>query len=164
MRLSLFQSTLTRTLSINIWLADCHFELKLPNAFSAFHPAPNTCQLKCLYCLLVAWQNGTQELVFGMIITDPEHWRFRLKWRDYHDIIAQWTPYKSHNAKRAWFVLVFDVIMQCVYRSSFLLGQWGKQTPYCRLFCQKKFGLRFWPPFDVTSFNNYIPDFKTRLD
>jgi len=24
-------------------------------------------------------------------------------------------PYKSHNAKRGWFVLVFDVIMQWVY-------------------------------------------------
>ena len=24
------------------------------------------------------------------------------------------TPYKSHNAKRVWFVLVFDVIMQLV--------------------------------------------------
>jgi len=47
-----------------------------------------------------------------MIITDPEHW---LKWRDYHGIIAQRTPYKSHNAKRTWFVLVFDVIMQWVY-------------------------------------------------
>jgi len=50
-----------------------------------------------------------------MIITDPEHWRLRLKWGDYHSIIAQRTPYKSHNAKRAWFVLVFDVIMQWVY-------------------------------------------------
>jgi len=38
-----------------------------------------------------------------------------LKWRDYHGIIAQRTPYKSHNTKRAWFVLVFDVIMQWVY-------------------------------------------------
>ena len=56
-----------------------------------------------------------QELVFGMIITDPEHSRLRLKWWDYHGIIAQRTPYKSHNAKRAWFVLVFDVIMQWVY-------------------------------------------------
>ena len=93
----------------------CHFELKLPNAFSAFHPAANTCQFKCLYRLLVAWQYGTQELVSGMIITDPEHWGFRLKRRDYHGIIAQRSPYKSHNAKRAWFVLVFDVIMQWVY-------------------------------------------------
>ena len=42
-----------------------------------------------------------------MIITDPEHWRLRLKWRDYHGIIAQRIPpYKSHNAQRAWFVLV----------------------------------------------------------
>jgi len=55
---------------------------------------------------------NTQELGFGMIITDPEHWRLRLKWRNYHGIIAQRTPYKSHNPKRAWFVLVFDVIMQ----------------------------------------------------
>jgi len=52
---------------------------------------------------------------FGMIITDPEHWRLRLKLRDYHGIIAQRPPYKSHNAKRAWFVLDFDVIMQWVY-------------------------------------------------
>ena len=43
-----------------------------------------------------------------MIITDPE--RLRLKWRDYPCIIAQRTTYKSHNAKRGWFVLVFDVI------------------------------------------------------
>ena len=56
---------------------------------SAFHPAANTCQLKCLYCLLVAWQYGMQELFFGMIITDPEHWRLRLKWQDYHSIIVQ---------------------------------------------------------------------------
>jgi hypothetical protein len=113
------------TVIIKIWLADCHFELKLPNAFSAFHPAANTCQLKCLYRLLVAWQYGTQELVFGMIITDPEHWRLRLKWRDYHGIIAQRTPYKSHNAKR--FVLVFEVIMQWVYccliPSNFSIGE-----------------------------------------
>ena len=26
-----------------------------------------------------------------IIITDPEHWRLRLKWRDYHGIIAQRT-------------------------------------------------------------------------
>ena len=120
----------TDTVIIKIWLADCHFELKLPNAFSAFHPAANTCQLKCLYCLLVAWQYGTQELVFGMIITDPEHWRLRLKWRDYHGIIAQRTPYKSHNAKR--FVLVFDVIMQWVYccliPSNFSIGEMWEIT------------------------------------
>jgi len=46
-----------------------------------------------------------QKLFFGMIITDPEHRRLRLKWRDYHSIIIQQTPYKSHNAKRGWFVL-----------------------------------------------------------
>jgi len=46
-----------------------------------------------------------------MIITDPEHWCLRLKWLDYHGIIAQRAPYKTHNAKRAWFVLVFDVIV-----------------------------------------------------
>jgi len=103
------------TVIIKIWLADCHFELKQPNAFSAFHPAANTCQHKCLYCLLVAWQYSKQELVFGIIVTDPEHWCLRLKWWNYHGIIAQRTPYKSHNAKRAWFVLVFDVIMQWVY-------------------------------------------------
>ena len=40
-----------------------------------------------------------QKLFFGMIITDPEHLRLRLKWRDYHGIINQQTPYKSHNAK-----------------------------------------------------------------
>ena len=40
---------------------------------------------------------------------------FKVKWRDYQGIIAQRTPYKSHNAKRAWFVLVFDVIMQWIY-------------------------------------------------
>ena len=114
MRISLFQSILTLTLIIEIWLVDCHFELKLPNAFSAFHPLTNTCQLKCLKRLLVAWQYGTQ-LVFGMIITDSEHWRLRLKCRDYHGIIAQRTPYKYHNAKRACFVLVFDVVMQWVY-------------------------------------------------
>ena len=28
----------------------------------------------------------------------------RLKWQGYHGIIAQWTPYKSHNARRTWFV------------------------------------------------------------
>ena len=106
MLLSLFQSILTMTLMIKIWLADCHFELKLPNGFSAFHPAANTCQLKCLHRLLVAWQCVTQELVFDMIITDPEDWRLRLKWWDYHGIIAQRTPYKSHNAKCSWFVLV----------------------------------------------------------
>jgi len=79
-----------------IWLADCHFELKLLNAFSMFHPAANTSLLKCLYHLLVAWQYSTQELVFGMITTDPEHWR--LKWRDYqyHSIVAQRTLYKFH--------------------------------------------------------------------
>ena len=38
-----------------------------------------------------------------------------LKWRDYHGIIAQRSPYKSHNAKRGWFVLVFDVIMLQAY-------------------------------------------------
>ena len=32
------------------------------------------------------------EKVFGMIITDPEHWLLRLKWRDYHGIIAQQPP------------------------------------------------------------------------
>ena len=105
----------TDSVIIKIWLTDCHFELKLPNAFSAFHPAANTSQLKCLYCLLVPWQYGTLELVFGMIITDPEHWRLRLKWQDDHGIIAQRTPYKSHNAKRTWFVLVFDIFMQWVY-------------------------------------------------
>ena len=57
----------------------------------------------------------SRELVFGMIITDPEHWRLRLKWRDYRGIIAWRTPYKSHNAKRGWFVLVFDVIMLQAY-------------------------------------------------
>jgi len=31
-----------------------------------------------------------------------------------HGIIAQRTPYKSHKAKHAWFVLVFDVIMQFI--------------------------------------------------
>ena len=102
----------TDILIIKMWLTDCHFELKLPNAFSAFHPTANTCQVKCLYHLLVTWQYGMQDLVFSMIITDPEHWRLRLKWRDYHGIIAQWTPYKSHNAKHDWFVLVFDIIMQ----------------------------------------------------
>ena len=64
-----------------------------------------------------------QKLVFGMIITDPEHWRLRLKWREYHSIIAQRTPYnyKSHNAKCGWFVLVCGVIMlqaywhKCIY-------------------------------------------------
>ena len=63
-----------------------------------------------------------QELVFGMIITDLE--RLRLKWRDYHGIIAQLTPYKSNIAKRAWFVLVFDVILQWVYRwhNAFILA------------------------------------------
>jgi len=101
-----FSQSYTDTVVIKIWLADCHFELKLPNAFSEFHPAAITCQLKCLYCLLVAWQYGTQELVFGMIITDPEQWHLRLKWRDYHGIIAKWTPYKC---------LSFDVIMQWVY-------------------------------------------------
>jgi len=65
----------TDTVIITIWLANYHFELKLPNAFSAVHPGANTCQLKCLYRWLVAWQYGTQELVFGMIKTDPEHWR-----------------------------------------------------------------------------------------
>ena len=60
-------------LIIKIWIADCHFELKQPNSFSWFHPAANTCQIKCLYRLLVTWQYGTQELVFGMITTDPEH-------------------------------------------------------------------------------------------
>jgi len=48
--------------------------------------------------------NGTQKLVFGIFITDPEHWHLRLKWRGYHGIIAQRTPSKSHNAKRTWFV------------------------------------------------------------
>ena len=95
------------------WLTDCHFELKLLNVFSVFHPAAKTWQLKCLYRLLVPWQYGTLELMFGMIITNSEHWG--LKWRDYHGIIVQRTPYKSHNAKRGWFVLVFDVIMQWVY-------------------------------------------------
>ena len=33
-----------------------------------------------------------QRLVFDMIITDPEHGRLRLKWLDYHGIIAQLTP------------------------------------------------------------------------
>ena len=94
----------TDTIIIKIWFTDCHFELKLPNAFSVFHPAANTYQLKCLYRLLVVWQYGTQELVFGKIITDPELWSLRLNWRDYHSIIAQRTPYKSHNAKRAWLV------------------------------------------------------------
>jgi len=46
---------------------------------------------------------------FGMVITDPEHCNLRLKWRDYHGIIAH---YKTHNAKRVWFVLVFEVVMQ----------------------------------------------------
>jgi len=50
-----------------------------------------------------------------MIITDPEHCRLWLKWRDYHGIIAQPTPYKSHNAKRGWFVLACDVIMLQAY-------------------------------------------------
>ena len=53
-----------------------------------------------------------------MIMTDPEHGRLRLKWWDYHGIMAQRTPYKSHNAKRTWFVLVFDVIMQWVYSNT----------------------------------------------
>ena len=59
--------------------------------------------------------NGTQKVFFGMIITDPEHWRLRLKWWYYHGIIAQRTPYKSHNGKGSWFVLVFDVIMLQAY-------------------------------------------------
>jgi hypothetical protein len=54
-----------------------------------------------------------------MIITDPEHRRLKLKWRDYHGIIAQQTPYQSHNTKRDWFVLVFDVIiLQSYYLDS----------------------------------------------
>jgi len=48
--------------------------------------------------------NGTEKLVFGM-----------LKWREYYGIIAQRTPYKSHNAKHGWFVLVCDVIMLQAY-------------------------------------------------
>jgi len=59
--------------------------------------------------------NCMQKLVFGIIITDLKHWHLRLKWRDYHSIIAQWTPYKSHNAKRIWFVLVVDVIILQAY-------------------------------------------------
>ena len=51
------------------------FRIKTTQHFPGFHSAANTCQLKCLYRLLVAWQYGTQELVFGMIITDPEHCR-----------------------------------------------------------------------------------------
>ena len=35
----------TDTVIIKNWLADCHFELKLPNAFSVFHPTANTCQV-----------------------------------------------------------------------------------------------------------------------
>ena len=92
------------------------FRIKTTQHFLSVSSRANTCQLKCLYCLLVAWQYGTQELLFGMIITDPEHWRLRLKWRHYHGIIAQRTPpYNSHNVKRTWFVLDFDVIMQWVY-------------------------------------------------
>ena len=52
------------TVIIKNWLAYCHFELKLPNAFSAFHPAANTCHLKGLYNLLVSWQYGTHEFGF----------------------------------------------------------------------------------------------------
>jgi len=33
--------------------------------------------------------NGTQKLVFGMIITDPENCCLRLKWKDYHGIVTQ---------------------------------------------------------------------------
>ena len=63
--------------------------------------------------------NGTQKLVFGMIITDPEHWRLWFKWQEYSSIIAQWTPYKSYNAKRGWFVWVCDVIILQAYSHHF---------------------------------------------
>jgi len=36
-----FSQSLRETVIIQIWLADCYFELTLPNAFSAFHPAAN---------------------------------------------------------------------------------------------------------------------------
>ena len=95
----------TDTVIIKIWLADCHFKLKQPNAFSAFHPAANQCQLKCLYCLLVAWQYSTQELVFGMIITDPEHWRLRLKWWDYRSADPPINPTMQSAAGSFWFLM-----------------------------------------------------------
>ena len=85
-------------------------QIKTIQHFLSVSSSSNTCQLKYVCCLLVAWQCGTQKLVFGTIITDPEHWCLRLKWLDYYGIIAQQTPYNSHNAKGAWFVLVFDVI------------------------------------------------------
>ena len=110
MHLSLFQSILTLNLTRSL-----SFRIKTTQRFLGVS-SHGQHMPTCLYCLLVAWQYGTHELFFGMIITDPEHWRLRLKWRDYHGVIAQRTPYKSHNAKRTWFVLVFDVIVQWVYQ------------------------------------------------
>jgi len=48
--------------------------------------------------------NSMQKLVFGLIITDLEHWRLQLEWWEYSGIIAQPAPNKSHNAKCSWFV------------------------------------------------------------
>ena len=42
------------------------------------------------------------------------------------------------------------------------VSQEGKQTPnIADHFVKKSFALRFWPIFDVMSFINYIPNFKT---
>jgi len=83
------------------------FRIKTIQRFLRVSSLVNTCQLKCACRLLVTRQHSTQKLVFGMIIPDPEHWRLSLKGRDYHGIIAPQTPYKSHNAKRGWFVFGF---------------------------------------------------------
>ena len=45
----------------------------------------------------------------------------RLKSRDYHGIVARRNPIKSHNAKRGWIVLVFDVIMLQAYYNDICL-------------------------------------------
>ena len=52
---------------------------------------------------------SSSQLVFGMIITDPEHWRLRLKWREFYGIIAQQTPSPINPAMQSaaglfWFV------------------------------------------------------------
>ena len=69
---------------------------------------------------IVTWQYSTQELVFWHDYNRSGTLAFTVKMANYHGIIAHRTPpYKSHNAKRAWFVLVFDVITQWVYLVSF---------------------------------------------
>jgi len=50
-----------------------------------------------------------------MITTRAGTLTFKVKMAGLSRYYRSRTPYKSHNAKHTWFVLVFDVIMQWVY-------------------------------------------------